>query len=146
VTSARNLDILPANEGASDDPAGDRRVPDGTVDVSLTLVRDQIARILKSPYFVQVPTLRRLLQYLADHTVSRNTGQSKEYAVGVEVFGRGVSFDPKTDTIVRVHVRRLRKRLEEYYAREGHADPIQVELPKGHYLLQWHRTSSRHRA
>ena len=116
-------------------PVRDASAGDGSGTVSPALVREQVARILKSPSFVQVPTLGRLLQYLVDRTVEGETGRLKEYAVGVEVFGRGSSFDPRTDTIVRAHARRLRKRLEQYYAGDGRTDTILVELPKGHYSV-----------
>ena len=125
------------------DPGGDERAGDRTDYVSAALVRDQVSRILRSPSFLQVPTLGRLLHYLVEHTVAGDQGQLKEYAVGLEVFGRGAAFDPRTDTIVRVHARRLRRRLEQYYASDGHADPILVEVPKGHYLVRWRRAPSR---
>ena len=35
--------------------------------------------------------------------------------MGVEVFGKEASFDPRTDTIVRTEARRLRHKLAEYY-------------------------------
>ena len=73
-----------------------------------------------------------MLQHLVGRTLDGDAGQLKEYSVGLDVFNRGPSFDPHTDTIVRVHARRLRKRLDEYYAGEGRADPILIGLPKGH--------------
>ena len=45
---------------------------------------------------------------------------------GVDVFGRGPDFDPRADTIVRVQARRLRAKLHEFYAVEGHADGLGV--------------------
>ena len=125
---------------------GDERAGDGTRDVPPELIQEQVARILQSPLFVQVPTLSRLLRYLVDRTVEGAPEQLKEYAVGVEVFGRGPAFDPQTDTIVRVHARRLRQRLDQYYTGEGCADPIRVELPKGHYAVRGHRMSPNDRA
>jgi hypothetical protein len=56
-----------------------------------------------------------------------------EYSLGIDVFDRGESFDPATDTIVRVQGRRVRAKLENYYASEGNADPIVIEVPKGQY-------------
>jgi predicted ATPase len=58
----------------------------------------------------------------------------KEYAVGLEVFGRGESFDPRVDTIVRVQARRLRARLQEYYEDEGGQDAVVIDVPRGHYV------------
>ena len=63
--------------------------------------------------------------------------------MGLEVFNRGPSFDPHTDTIVRVHARRLRTRLDEYYASEGRDDTIVLTVPKGHYAIDWHMAASR---
>jgi predicted ATPase len=50
------------------------------------------------------------------------------------VFDRGDSFDPSTDTIVRVQARRLRSKLKAYYEDEGRSDGILIDVPKGQYL------------
>ena len=62
-----------------------------------------------------------------------NAGQLKEYPIGVEVFGRKDSFDPRIDAIVRVQAITLRSRLKDYYAKEGSDDPIIIEYTKGGY-------------
>ena len=54
--------------------------------------------------------------------------------VGVQVFGKESSFDPRTDPIVRVQARRLRARLARYYRGEGNNDETVIDLPKGGYL------------
>jgi hypothetical protein len=59
--------------------------------------------------------------------------------VGVQVFRKGTDFDPRTDTQVRTEASRLRGRLERYYATEGAADELWVDLPKGHYVPQFSR-------
>lgn len=118
-------------------PPGDPRAAEGAGEVSPPLVREQLARILRSRRFVEAPTLARLLQHLVEHSLEGDPGQLKEYSVGLEVFNRGPSFDPQTDTIVRAHARRLRKRLDEYYAGEGQQDAILIALPKGHYSVVW---------
>jgi TolB-like protein len=58
----------------------------------------------------------------------------KEYTVGVEAFGRPADYDPKIDPIVRVQARRLRAKLDEYYATEGATDTVRITLPKGGYV------------
>ncbi|HLW78666.1 MAG TPA: hypothetical protein VKU44_03615, partial [Terriglobia bacterium] len=58
----------------------------------------------------------------------------KEYLVGVEVFGRDGSYDPRIDPVVRVEAGRLRTRLAEYYRTEGQDDPVRIDLPKGTYV------------
>jgi serine/threonine-protein kinase len=69
----------------------------------------------------------------------------KEFLIGVEVFGKEASFDPRMDPIVRVQARRLRTRLARYYQEEGQNDEIQIELPKGGYvpLFQKNETGER---
>ena len=104
---------------------------------SPALVREQLARILRSRAFAQAPMLGRLLQHLVECAVEGRTDRLKEYSIGVDVFDRGASFDPRTDTIVRVQARRLRTRLEDYYRCEGGEDQIVLELPKGRYAVHW---------
>ena len=108
----------------------------GDPEVAADLVRGQLAKMLRSQAFVPAPALSRLLAYLVEQTLEGNERELKEYAVGVDVFSRGADFDPRTDTIVRVQARRLRAKLEEYYRRDGAADPILLEVPKGRYVVQ----------
>ena len=53
--------------------------------------------------------------------------------IGVEVFDRGPSYDPRLDPIVRVEARRLRAKLLLYYEGEGKDDGLVIEFPKGTY-------------
>jgi hypothetical protein len=95
----------------------------------------QTQRILQSASFRNASTLQQLLQFLGSRALGNpQTELLKEYTIGVEAFGRPQDFDPKTDTIVRVQIHRLRQKLKEYYDSEGRHDPILVEIPKGHYL------------
>jgi predicted ATPase len=97
-------------------------------------VRAQLARILRSRIFSNAPTLSRLLRHLVEGTLGGHAGgQMKEYSLGVEVFDRGESFDPRTDTIVRVQARRLRMKLQVYYRTVGQFDPVLIEVPTGRY-------------
>ena len=118
--------------------AGDHGLP-------ADIVREQLGRILRSPLFAPAPMLSRLLQYVVDRTAASQADQLKEYSIGVEVFGRGPSFDPRTDTIVRVQARRLRAKLQDYYRGDGQHDPIVLELPKGRYAVVC-RPAGRHPA
>lgn len=78
--------------------------------------------------------LQQLLQYLAVKAYDHGAESLKEYTIGVEALGRPQDFDPKTDTIVRVQIHRLRQKLREYYDNDGDRDPILIDIPKGHYL------------
>lgn len=96
-------------------------------------VRDQIARVLASRAFQQADRLKRFARFVVDEALAGRGAELKEYVIGVQVFGREASFDPRTDPIVRVQARRLRARLDQYYRDEGRADDIVIELPKGGY-------------
>lgn len=100
--------------------------------------QSQIEKLLASRSLHSSESLRKLLQYLADHS-SKNPGIApKEYQIATEVFGRREDFDPHLDSMVRVQAARLRAKLAEYYASEGAGDIVVVELPKGTYALSYH--------
>jgi hypothetical protein len=117
------------------DDVADDPVRPATPDVSAAQASLQLARILESPTFQNAPMLSRLLRHLVEATLEGTAERLKEYAVGVDVFDRPQSFDPRTDTIVRVQARRLRAKLTEYYARHGQYDPVVIDVPTGHYKV-----------
>jgi len=102
----------------------------------------QISRLIGSHALHGSESLCKLLRYLAEHALDHPGLPLKEYQIATEVFGRPPGFDPQIDSTVRVQAGRLRMKLAEYYAREGMADLIVVELPKGTYLPTFrHRDS-----
>ena len=100
---------------------------------SAEAVLQQLGQILRSPEFMKAPSLSQFLRFAVEQTLQGKGGVLKEYSIGVQVFGRGDSFDPATDNIVRVQARRLRAKLAQYYEREGHNDPVEIDFPKGKY-------------
>ena len=93
----------------------------------------QLNRILASKAFRQADRLKRFLAFIVEETIAGRGERLKEFAVGVEVFGKDDSFDPRNDPIVRVQARRLRAQLTRYYREEGQDDELAIELPKGGY-------------
>ncbi len=67
--------------------------------------------------------------------------RSKNGWLGVQVFGRTDSFDPRIDAIVRVEAGRLRTKLAHYYETEGQHDPVVIEVQKGSYAAAFHEPS-----
>lgn len=100
-------------------------------------VRQQTERILASETFRQSESLRRLLRFLAEKTLSGEADSLKEYAIGVDLLGRPPDYDPRQDSIARIQAARLRQKLKEYYASEGQQDPLMIDLPKGKFRLVW---------
>src|SRR6187401_3020161 len=93
--------------------------------------RQELDRILASATFRQVDRLKRFLHFIVLEALEGRGDQLKEYVIGVQVFGKDTSFDPRADPIVRVQARRLRARLVRYYREEGGTDALVIELPKG---------------
>jgi tetratricopeptide (TPR) repeat protein len=98
-------------------------------------VRNQVELIITSPAFGSSARRAQLLRYLVEKTLVGEEAQLSEYAIGVDVLGRPKTFDPRTESIVRTEMTRLRQRLKEYYsAPEGSPDSITIELPLRSYI------------
>jgi len=102
--------------------------------VSPESIRTQLDRILASPGFVHSDRMVRFLRYTVDQALEGHPSELKETVLGMEVFDRPSSFDPRTDTIVRVEARRLRSKLKEYYETHGQRDAVLIEFHKGSYV------------
>jgi TolB-like protein/Tfp pilus assembly protein PilF len=96
-------------------------------------VTEQLHRILASKAFRQADRLKRFLSFIVEETIAGRGERLKEFVVGVEVFGKPESFDPRNDPIVRVQARRLRAQLTRYYREEAPDSAVVIELPKGGY-------------
>ena len=102
-------------------------------------VREELERILASPTFHQSDRLKRFLTFIVREAIEGRRDELKEYVIGVQVFGKEESFDPRTDPIVRVQARRLRAKLVHHYREEGRADDLIIDLPKGGYAPVFRR-------
>jgi TolB-like protein/Tfp pilus assembly protein PilF len=110
---------------------------DGNLAANATLAADTVLhhlkRIVASPSFITSPQLCRFLRFVVAREVGGQGDQLKEYSVGLEVFGKDASFDPRIDPVVRTEARRLRHKLAEYYDNAGQSDEVEIDLPKGGY-------------
>src|SRR5437764_2223884 len=104
------------------------------IELTTKQVEEALARIWRSSAFARPYRLRRLLEHLVQCTLNGEMGRLKETLLGMEVFNRGRDFDPRIDPIVRIDARRLRARLEQYYADEGISDPVVIVLEPGGYV------------
>src|SRR6202035_4540080 len=103
--------------------------------VELEANQTQVQRIIQSKAFRTSEVHRNLLQYLSEKSLSGTADTLKEYTVGLDVLGKPPSYDPRQESVVRMHVARLRQKLAEYYRTEGAQDPIMVDLPKGGFKV-----------
>ncbi|MBE3133864.1 MAG: tetratricopeptide repeat protein, partial [Acidobacteria bacterium] len=97
-------------------------------------IREALDRVLGSTALRHTDRLKRFLRFVVERTLDGRGSELKEYVVGVEVFERPASFDPRADPVVRVEARRLRFKLHDYYESEGGGDPVVIDLPKGSYV------------
>jgi len=90
--------------------------------------------VLSSSSFSSAARSSRFLRYVVEETLAEHQDSIKESVLGSEVFDRVRDFDPRIDGIVRVEATKLRSRLAEYYAGEGAAAAILIDIPKGGYV------------
>ncbi|PWU00955.1 MAG: hypothetical protein C5B51_23990 [Terriglobia bacterium] len=99
-------------------------------------IRAQLEKILTHGLFARSERMARFLRTAVDWTLEGRGGELKEYLIGVEVFDRSPSYDPRVDPIVRVEARRLRSKLKAYYEGEGRNDAVTFEFTAGSYVPQ----------
>jgi TolB-like protein/Tfp pilus assembly protein PilF len=96
-------------------------------------IRNELEKILASRAFRSAQSQRSFLRYAVEEAIAGRGNLIKEYMIGMEALGRGESFDPRLDPIVRTQARKLRAKLAKYYETEGGNDPLRIEFPKGSY-------------
>ena len=94
----------------------------------------ELEAVLRAGVFDRSPGLAQILNYVCGKYFQGAGGEIKEYNIAVEALGRPADFDQKRDSIVRVQFHRLRERLAEYYANEGAAHAVHIEIPQGQYV------------
>jgi len=97
-------------------------------------IQSQVSRIQESPLFIGSIILRDFLNFIVDETLIGNSDGLKEYVIATSVLKKTADFNPQVSAIVRIHARRLRIRLDDYYLEEGKNDPIRISVPKGRYI------------
>jgi tetratricopeptide (TPR) repeat protein len=117
------------------------RYEKGVIPEELTpeAIQTEVERILASEKFARSKRLRTLLRFTVAQTLQGNADMLKEYVIGTEVLKKPDSYDPRSDSLVRVLASRLRVKLKEYYSDGGSDDPLVIEFPKGKYVPKFQR-------
>lgn len=113
-------------------PPGDR----GAQPVTPEHIHQVVEHIARSRTFERSEQLRTILLVLSNAVAEGRGSEITEAMIGQRILHRK-DFDPETDTIVRVQMRRLRSKLEEYYKTEGASEQIRVEIPRYSYIPQF---------
>jgi hypothetical protein len=106
-------------------------------------IRQELDRVLASHEFRSSKRCQDFLRYVVEATLQGRADHLKERTIGADVFGRSASYDPSDDATVRVKAGEVRKRLSMYYAGEGAADEVRIELPGGTYVPEFRAADRR---
>lgn len=90
-------------------------------------------RIADSGALGRSPVYLQLLDYLL--ACAQEGRQPKEFEIAVDVLGRDSSFDVSKDSVVRVYVHQLRKRLDRYFVKIDPQCAYRLSIPKGLYTV-----------
>ena len=101
-----------------------------------------LQEILNSPQFRNSKRYPALLRYVVEKTLEGKVDQLKERTLGTEVFGRPLTYEPSSDTVVRYTASEVRKRLLLYYSESETASDVRILLPPGSYIPEFHRKLS----
>ena len=93
-----------------------------------------VQRIIASKSFARSQFLISFLLYVCDRELRGRADEITEHQIGIQAFGRPVSYSPGEDNIVRNYARLLRKRLEEYFETEGKHETLRIDIPRGGYI------------
>ncbi|MGA8107791.1 MAG: hypothetical protein WBD46_19860 [Acidobacteriaceae bacterium] len=105
-------------------------------------VRDELDRLLASPYFNHSKRFPNFLRFVVEHALAGDVDNIKERTLGIEIFGRDADYDTSSDPIVRVTAAEIRKRVAQYYQDPAHRDELRITLPSGSYVPHFHWPSA----
>ncbi|MCX6622161.1 MAG: hypothetical protein NTY38_14055 [Acidobacteria bacterium] len=113
------------------------RATSGTI--GKELIVDQLHKVLGSELFARSQRMSRFLRFTVEQSLEGRADRLKEYLLGVVVYDKPETMDPRFDPIVRVEAGRLRAKLREYYETGGRKDLILISFPKRSYapLFLW---------
>jgi TolB-like protein len=102
-------------------------------DAKLTATLQQV---LDLPAMRASPVLAGLLRFLAGAMAPERVGRLTARQIAREALGQPEGFDAQANSLVRVHMARLRQILDEQRATLGSTVPWHLHVPKGQYCLR----------
>lgn len=94
-----------------------------------------LKKVLGRRTFSDMPRLKRFLEYVVTETIAGRGNRLKGVVIACDVFDKTDPDEAQSTTIVRVEAGRLRRRLNDYYRREGKNEVIRITIPKGGYVV-----------
>lgn len=94
-------------------------------------IRAYLKKTMNSQCFTKSVVVKELLKFLVEQSTKDET--PTEFEVAYRVFGK--TSDINKEKNIRIYVHNLRKKLQEYYQKEGHEDEVIFSIPKGAYKV-----------
>ncbi len=107
------------------------------------LVRQHLEEVLASRAFAGSKRTQDFLRLIVGHALEGEIDSLRERMIGAEMFGRPISYDTGSDSVVRVRASEVRKKLAQYYSELRTERPaVRIELPSGCYVPKFHFEST----
>ena len=106
-------------------------------------VEGELERVCGSSHFRSSKRSCEFLQYVVRVTLDGRTDSLKERSIGIDLFGRDISYEPSSDATVRVRANEVRKRLSSYYGSGPGTIAVRIDLPTGSYVPRFLPPASR---
>jgi hypothetical protein len=93
----------------------------------------EIVRVRASGVLGASGRLTELFDFLVERS-ARNESP-KEAEIALSVFGKTENDASRDDPVARVYIHRLRKRLDDFYLRNGAPSGVRLDIPRGEYRV-----------
>jgi len=103
-------------------------------DVSRAEVEFCLSKILASEAFANAERMQGFLAYVVQEAIEGREKSIRAKTIAQDVYNRTATSDGDPDNVVRVDARRLRRRLDSYYAAEGQDDSLRIHIDSGGYV------------
>lgn len=97
-------------------------------------LRLEAERVLRDLIFQRAPMQSRLLRYLLERTITGGRPPT-QYEIAVDGLGKDSDYDVEQDSYPRVQISRLRRNLDNYYARNLPGNGLRIQIDHGSYRL-----------
>jgi hypothetical protein len=100
-------------------------------------VQGCLQEILRSDAFRNSRQSEKLLRYLVQHSLDGRDDLLREKQIGIAIFLREPDYDTAADSIVRVRMNEIRKRLALYYENLVPPPNVHFKIPRGSYKVEF---------
>lgn len=108
-------------------------------------IKTEAERVLSDVIFLRSPIQSRLLKYLVERSCDSRPAPS-QYEVAVDGLGRDPDYDLASDSYPRVQISRLRRNLDDYYARNLPHSGLRIAINASSYKLDLVPVKGGHKA